>query len=587
MSGIGLVLNIAKDALLSQQYAINVVSHNIANVHTEGYSRQRIDLETKDPAVYAGLLFGRGVDIGSITRVADSFIEARLSERESDTASLEAAENYMAVLEGIFNETSENGLSAHMAAFWNAWHDLSNDPSGDTERAMLYERSDMLAEAFKALSTSLDEFVIDLNRSLTNSVEKINEITATIADVNNQIVGMEVDKVANDLRDKRNILLNELSQYIDNKWFEQDNGSITVIVGKGQVMVLGSESYDMSVDGAGVKLEGSGDSTVDLTDSIKGGKLGGWLDMRDEFIPKYKADLDSLAKSFIGEVNKIHTQGVGLSFFDSAITGTYATDATGLLSTLDFGNEIDYSKDLTIWADDGLGNVTEVTVDLTFYGLSGASNITDLRDAINTELGGLSDWASVTTGNALKLDPVLDPNYTYAFSDNGSNLLAALGINTFFQGDDATSMAVNSVIANTDNIAAAKIDATGPPPGIFAVGDNSNALDMADLQYIEVSTERWTYSRGSTPTSTTVSSTLEDYYHTLVSAIGIKSESITRGKAYSESILDKLTEVRNSISGVSIDEEMANLIRFQHAYSAAAKLIAVSDEMLGRLIDVK
>jgi flagellar hook-associated protein FlgK len=580
VSGIGLVLNIAKDALLSQQYAIDVTGHNIANVHTEGYSRQRIDLETKDPSVYAGLLFGRGVDIGSITRVADSFIEARMSERESDTASLEAAENYMAVMEGIFNETSENGLSAHMAAFWNAWHDLSNNPSGDSERAMLHERSVMLAEAFNALRTNLDEFVIDLNRSIVSSVEKINEITGTIADVNNQIVGMEVEKVANDLRDKRTTLLNELSQYVDNKRFEQDNGAITVIVGKGQVLVLGSESYDMSVDGAGLKLEASGDSTVDLTDSIKGGKLGGWLDMRDEIIPKYQADLDALAKSFIGEVNKIHSQGVGLSFFDSAITGTYATDATGQLNTLDFGNEIDDTKDLTIWVNDNNGTADPIddVLNSVLVTFAAGDTITDLVNQINA--AGIGITASGITELTLTPDSA---DYTYGFSDDNSNILVALGINTFFQGDDATSIAVNSVIANTDNIAAAKVDATGD----FAVGDNSNALDMADLQYIEVSIQRWTYSRGSSPTSQVVSSTLEDYYHTLVSSIGIKSESIMRGKEFSQSILDKLTEVRNSISGVSLDEEMTNLIKFQHAYTAAAKLISVSDELLGRLIDVK
>ncbi|MFH1671938.1 MAG: flagellar hook-associated protein FlgK [Pseudomonadota bacterium] len=582
MSGIGLVLNIAKDALLSQQYSISVTSNNIANVHTEGYSRQRISLENRDPAIYAGLLFGRGVDVASITRIADSFIEARMSERESDTASLEAAENYMAVLEGIFKETSGNGLSAHMAEFWNAWHDLSSNPSGDTERAMLYERSILLADAFQALSNNLDEFDLDLTRSIANGVEKINEITATIADVNNQIVGMEVERVANDLRDKRNVLLNDLSKYIDNKWFEQDNGSITVTVGKGQVLVLGSESYDMSMDAGGVKLGGSGNSTADLTDSITGGKLGGWLDMRDEIIPKYQADMDALAKSFVWEVNSLHTQGVGLNAF-SSVTGTYAaTNSAEEIGTVDSGLDF-YDKvadgTFEIWLYDASGNVvgggsTTVTIDAD----PGGTTLDALAATITAIDANLT--ATVSSG---KLQITAASNYTFGFSDDTSNALAALGINTFFQGDDATSMAVNSVIANTDNIAAAQIDATGN----FAVGDNNNALDMADLQYTDVSIERWTYSRGSTPTSTTVSSTLEDYYHTLVSSIGIKSESITRGKEFSASILDKLTELRNSISGVSLDEEMSNLVKFQHAYAAAAKLITISDEMLKRVIDAR
>jgi flagellar hook-associated protein 1 FlgK len=142
-------------------------------------------------------------------------------------------------------------------------------------------------------------------------------------------------------------------------------------------------------------------------------------------------------------------------------------------------------------------------------------------------------------------------------------------------------MTINSVIDDNDHIAAAKIDTLGK----FAVGDNRNALDIADLQYKEVSVQRWTYSRGSDPTSVVVLSPLEDYYHTLVSSLGIKSESITRGREFHESVVAKLTEVRDSISAVSLDEEMANLIKFQHAYAAAAKLITISDEMFVTLLD--
>ncbi len=776
MSGISALLNIAKDALLSQRYAIDVVSHNIANVDTEGYSRQRVELQAKDAITYGGLLLGSGVEIAGVTRIADKFIEARIADRKSDSTSLEVAENYMAILEAIFSETSENGLSAHLAEFWNAWHDLSNNPSGDPERTVLYEKSMLLDEAFKNIDTDLGQFVAELNQLIISGVEKINSITASIADLNNQIVGLETGKVANDLRDRRNVLLNQLSEYIGNKWFEEENGSVTVITGRGHVLVSRDESNAMSIESSRVKLETSGDSSADLTDAITGGKLGGWLDIKDEIVPKIQADLDALVKSFIGEVNKIHSQGAGLSFFDSAITGTYVTDATGLLDTLDFGQEIDYAKDLTIWVNDNNGTadtiddvLNSVTVDMgisspttpviagasgfadkvyTFtvtssdnptvgvgnpqtlqwerfdtsgnweatgtvnvngagnYAVQGAMQltladgdtlvegntftvntdgggnpdplsatvsgtansaldsyiftvsggggtigtdaitvdwhntinsgtieipvaggavtvdgmtlnfasgtlvggdafvittdvnknatlkpssdwhwtITSLADQINREItnAGLTGLTASVTGNALTLTPD-SANYTYAFSDDGSNILAALGINTFFQGDDANSIAINGVIDDTDNIAATKIDATGN----LAVGDNSNALNIADLQYKEVSIQRWIYNRGSAPTSQDASSTLEDYYYTLVSSIGIKSESITRGREFNESIVYKLTEVRNGISAVSLDEELANLIKFQHAYVAAAKLIGVADEMLTILMDVK
>ena len=459
MSGIGLVLDIAKSALLSQQYAIDVTSHNIANASTEGYSRQRIELEARKGDIYSGLLLGRGVNASDVTRIADQFIEARIADRESDAALLEAAEHYMAILEGIFDETSGNGLTARLTAFWNAWHDLSNNPSGDPERAMLQQKGDLLAEAFNSLNADTAEFTTVLTQSIIGAVEKINEITAAIAELNNQIVGMEMNRTAHDLRDQRNVLLNELSEYINNKWFEQENGSVTVIAGKGNVLVLDNQNYNMFVDGLGVKLETSGDSSVNLTDSITGGKLGGWLDIRDEVIPKYQADLDALAKSLIGEVNKIHSQGVGLHFFDSAITGTYVTDASGALDTLDFGQEIDYSKDLTIWINDNNGTPDPAddvlnSITVTF---NVGDTITDLVNQINAAGVGLT--ASGTTALTLTPDSA---NYTYAFSDNNSCILAALGINTFFQGNDASSMAVNSVIDDNAHIAAAKIDAPHP-----------------------------------------------------------------------------------------------------------------------------
>jgi flagellar hook-associated protein 1 FlgK len=146
-------------------------------------------------------------------------------------------------------------------------------------------------------------------------------------------------------------------------------------------------------------------------------------------------------------------------------------------------------------------------------------------------------------------------------------------------------MAVNSVIsADTDLIAAAQVDATGA----FATGDNSNALDIANLQYQGVTVQRWTYERGSTPTSQDITNTtLEAYLHALVGSIGIESRSTQNEKEYNEVIYNKLNETRDNISAVSLDEEMTNLIKYQHAYTAAAKLITVADEMFVTVLQTK
>lgn len=172
-----------------------------------------------------------------------------------------------------------------------------------------------------------------------------------------------------------------------------------------------------------------------------------------------------------------------------------------------------------------------------------------------------------------------------AFSSDNSDVLAALGINTFFSGSTAGGIAVSDTIAGSkDYIAAAQIDSD---TGDFAVGDNTNALAVADLQYATRNIAQWTCNRGSANSSDSVTATVEGYYHSMVGSIGMKSASISRSKAFDEVMVNKLGEIRDSISAVSLDEEMTNIIKFQRAYAAAAKLISVSDEMLNTLLSVK
>jgi flagellar hook-associated protein 1 FlgK len=179
-------------------------------------------------------------------------------------------------------------------------------------------------------------------------------------------------------------------------------------------------------------------------------------------------------------------------------------------------------------------------------------------------------------------------DYSFGFSDDeaeDSGLMAALGINTFLSGSTAGGIAVSDTIAgNKDYIAAARIDAN---TGDFAVGDNTNALAIADLQYTSSNIAQWTCNRGSAKISGNLTATVEGYYHSTVGSIGTRSASISRSKAFSEVMVNKLGEIRDSISGVSLDEEMINLIKFQHAYAAAAKLISVSDEMFNTLLGLR
>jgi flagellar hook-associated protein 1 FlgK len=582
MSGIGMVLNIAATALNAQQNGISVTAQNIANVNTEGYSRQRPVLDARQPELYGGLVMGRGVEVDTVAQYSDKLIENRLNQEKSNMSSASEMEKYMQVLEGLFNENSDTSISTMLTDFWNGWYDISNNPTGASERILLYEHSSLITEQFNTLSSDLTQIKTDLTSAVNTGLETINSLTNQIAQLNNQIVGMEANGTANDLRDKRNVLVSQLNEYLDIKSFEQSNGSLTIVSAKGSTLVQGNSNYELEMggdNGERVIWHNSSGSDVDITDYISNGKLGGWLDARDEVVAKYQLDLDALAKEFVWSVNQQHSQGVGLEGFTS-VTGSYQATDTGAaldLSGLSLADKI-VDGDFRLCLYDSNGNYDS---DATLTIDADLTSINDIVSAINAIDGGTNISATVVDG---KLQISSANGYTFAFSDDSSNVLAALGVNTFFTGSDAAGMGVNDAIAlNKNNIAAAQVSSDGS----IASGNNTNALAITDLQNTSLGISQWTCDRINGNIEGSFMSTIEDYYHSMVGSIGIASASVSRNRSFSELMVNELSNIRDSVSAVSLDEEMTNLIAYQHAYTAAAKLINVSDEMLKTLLDVK
>jgi flagellar hook-associated protein 1 len=570
MGGIGLILSTAKDALQAQQLAMNVASQNIANINTPGYSRQIPILEARTPAPYAGLTLGQGVAVTQIQRQADSFIENMLQQRQSDLSASSEKKTYMGTLESIFSESSTGGLSTQMSDFWNAWQDLSNNPSGSAERDVLCQRGKLLCESFSNASGEMDQLSKELNLSLDAGVKAVNDITKKIADLNTQIVAFGATGSANDLMDQRQNLVNQLSQYMDVSYYQNNDNTMTVTTGKGYALVSHGDSYALGFDGKKVTWQSSGAKKVDITNTITGGKMGGWIDMRDTIIPEYKGKLDTLAASIVSAVNDVHSQGVGLEGMTD-VTGSYkATDPGSALqsSGLPYQDQIT-SGSLSFWVYDssgqpvnlgGTGGSLQVAVDPS------STTMNDIQSALNG-VGGGNITAGVTTDGRLQIQA--QNGYSFAFSGDTSHVLAALGINTFFTGTDAGSMAVNPQLENDKNlITAGKVG----PTGQIASGDNSNALAMADLQYQDVPA---------------LGDTLGNYLATMEGTIGIDSQSISRSNSFNETLVNNLQQQRDNISAVSIDEEMTNVIKYQQAYAAAAKLISVADQMYQTLLNTK
>ncbi len=383
MTGISSTLNIAQGAIAAQQYGLNVTGHNIANVNNPDYSRQDAAHKSNGSSLYSGFLFGRGVGVEQVLQRVDQLLENRLTDEKSTQAAFEEAEAYMQIMEGFFDESSESSISSMLTQYWNSWHDLSDNPQGASERVAVYEKGQNFVSRLNTANTDLANVELDVNREIESAIGKVNSLTRQIADMNREISTLENNRTANDQRDQRNALVDELGMMIDIDTFEQPNGAIIVNVANGFSLVNQVDNYELSFSDKEVMWQGSYGSEIDISDKIEGGKLGGWLEIRDEIIPKYKNDLDVLAHETIWAINYQHSQGAGLDYFTGSQVGDYEADESGLLSSYDFGDKIDYAKDFRMWIKDMTTATTEYrTVDMDM-GISGAN---------------LSDWQGTAPG---------------------------------------------------------------------------------------------------------------------------------------------------------------------------------------------
>lgn len=359
MPGLQMVLNTAKGAIAVQQYGINVTGHNIANVNNPSFSRQSVPHEAKRPAEFGRHVFGTGVQAQEIKRSVDELLETRLLNEKSTFSAYEESENYVDLIEKIFTVSSESGMNNLLPDFWNAWQEISDNPGGTSERVNVFQTADLIAKRFNVLNDDLIKLEEQINQEIEASVPVINTIAQEIAQLNNAIIGQEASASANDYRDKRNALLTELAEYTDVKAFEQPEGDLIVTIANGYSLVDGADSYMIRMNTGQIEYRTSAGKYIDITDNFTTGRISGWLDTRDEIVKRQRQELDVLAREFIWAVNYQHSQGVGLNYLALPMTGTYATEDSGRLDTLEFGKKIDYTKDFKMWIQDDSSGVAE------------------------------------------------------------------------------------------------------------------------------------------------------------------------------------------------------------------------------------
>ncbi|MCD6225326.1 MAG: flagellar hook-associated protein FlgK [Deltaproteobacteria bacterium] len=460
------LLSVGRVALATQQKAIDVTGNNIANVNTPGYSRQRLNMESTDPIRYGAGQMSRGVRANRKTdRMYDQFLGSQINNENQSLGKWEAQKNSLEKVEMIFDEASGNGLNQAMGDFWNAWQDLANNPSGHVERVELLAKSQTMTGMFNKIASDLEQTGKDMDTNIKGTVDEINLLAKEIADLNEKIRKAEVGgHSANEFRDQRDLVLKELSGFMDINSFENNQGHMTVLTGGGHPLVEGVSAYELTTeinDGHyNVEWIDSNGNQTDITGNISGGKLKGWIETRDVAVPDYLARMDSLAASIMTEVNTLHQAGYDL----------------------------------------------------------------------NDDSGGI-----------------------------------------FFSGASALDMSVDSaLLADTDLIAAARFSGYLTDPS--HPGDNRNALAIAELQ--------------NSILTDIDSSTFDDYYNSIVSDVGSSVKNAGMNYNHQASVTDQLANYRETVSGVSLDEEMVNLVKFQHAYDAAAKLISTVDELLATLMNI-
>jgi flagellar hook-associated protein 1 FlgK len=550
MSGIDAILNMAKQSLAVQQKALNVTAHNISNVNTEGYSRQRPEfVSNKGYQTYGGII-GGGVDITSIQRVYDQFITAQLNDQISNKSGWEMTDSILREVESVLTEDEDYGLNKTLNEFWNAWADLANEPTGFTERSALISAAERLCETFRSRYLGLQSVQQNLDVTIQRAVEEINSLTASIADLNEQISSAEIGqrRMANDLRDQRDEQLRKLAEYIDFTTVVDAGGQVSVLLKNGNPLVSGAKSWNLRADSFmadsnfhQVQWENMDGARSDIMQVVGNGKLGALIKQRDSFIAGVLSDLDILAAAISQEVNRNHLSGYGLDG-----------------ST---GNRFFQALRAHIWQDNS--NTGSAQVDLTVYD----ETILTLH---NYQVTFTSDTQFVIKDQ-------------YTGQDVATHDLAADGPSVYFEGMElritgsakagdiyyisttrqaAQDFAVSSdVSSHYEKIAASK---TGD------AGDNQVALDISDLQFSKLMSDH--------------TSTFNEYLGKIIGDVGVEKQNAEVNVLHHEDILSNLKTMRETVSGVSIDEEMINLMKFQRAFQAAAKIITIMDEIYESLL---
>jgi len=603
------ILGTAVSGLMAFQRSLSTTSHNIANVNTEGYSRQRVELATR-PAQFTGAGYiGQGVKVNDIRRIYDNFINAQLRASTSAFGDVSRYHELGKQIDNILADP-DTGMAPAIKTFFNAVNELANDPSSIPARQVMLSEAEILTNRFNTMNQRFEDLRSQVNKDLSVMINDLNALATSIADLNDRIVTdfarAGSRHQSNDLIDQRDLMLSKLAELVDISVLAQENGSVSVFIGQGQSLVQGSRASPLSLTRSdfdpmqlGVAINGN----QEIGHILSGGKLSGTLRFRNEILDPAQAKLGQVAASLALEFNALHEKGYdldgrpGKALFSgveqvfvrphvanttSAITVTYDPKNISRLDYSDY--RLDYDGTdyfLTRMTDQSRVVLTEfVDPDdgLTYLvPADPTQQLPGIRIALDT----------MDAGESFLLRPAFPAAGLIGVNIRDTRKLAAA---TNIQVDprtgrtlyriDPTANPTDEPYASNPNLLDPVtgqpylLDADGQPlPAIHngpMPGDNRNALAMAALEH------KLGMLGGN--------ASFKDAYGQLVAQVGTLTHAADMSRSAQEVLLNQARASRENLSGVNLDEEAANLIKFQQAYQAAAQLIAATNTLFDTLI---
>ena len=622
------LLSTGVSGLLAFQRALDTTSHNISNVGTDGYSRQRVLIGTRPAQAYGNGWVGQGANVQTTQRVYDEFVAQQTRSTSSSLEHLDIYASNAERLNNMFGDSS-NGLTATLQKFVNAFQSVANSPASIPARQVLLSEANTLQQRLKFFDSRLDDIGNEINTRIKGEVSEVNSLAQGIARLNNEItagIARTGGQPPNDLLDQRDQLLDQLSQKISVNTVKQDGGTVNVFVGNGQPLVLGGsvnqlatvqDPFDSSRLTVALQTPGS---SVDISRNVSGGTLGGMLDFRSEQLDPARNALGRIAVALTDVVNTQHHEGMDLT---GALGGDFF--AVGGVDVLDSSLNSGTGTVAAVRGDVGALTGRDYTLEMTGSGwalrdsqtgaavpMTGTGTALDpfVADGLEIEVGGTADVGDTflirpTRGaigdmNVLITDPsrVAAAAPIRTATDTGNSGSGAISAGEVLDSTNAQLRApvtIEFLTASTYSINGAgsftytagddidvngwRVQISGAPAvgDAFTVsdntagtGDNRNALLLSDALKSPV------LNNGTTSLSSAVGE--------FVGGIGVATRQAQVNRDAQNVVYEESVAAQEAVSGVNLDEEAANLLKYQQAYQAAAQLIRVADTMFQTLL---